>query len=305
MADSASSILLLRLQGTGDNVNLWGGYLNTALQTLERGQRGYQAYTPTGDATISWSNYSASNDFAVGHVKLVSGSVSAAFTLTLPNYQQKTRVWNDTGYSATLKTSAGTSVVIPTGYEAEIFCDGTDIKSTPLFVNGAVYATAGSNDNNLTTLAQVSALIAAQLTSGDGSFFVSADDTTRKFLESALTAGTSNVSLATSNGGGNETRDISVADLALVDGGDKSTSFTAVAGYRYTVDCTGGDITITAPASPSARDVILFEKYGTAGQVIWGRNGSNVKGQAEDGTTPDSFEGQKLMTYTGATRGWV
>lgn len=65
MTDTPSSILLLRLQSVGSNTNLWGGYLNTGLQTLERAAKGYQALAVTGDATVSWTNYSASNDGAV------------------------------------------------------------------------------------------------------------------------------------------------------------------------------------------------------------------------------------------------
>jgi hypothetical protein len=51
MADTPSSILLLRLQSIGSNTNLWGGYLNAALQTLERASKGYQALAVTGLAS--------------------------------------------------------------------------------------------------------------------------------------------------------------------------------------------------------------------------------------------------------------
>lgn len=203
MADSASSILLVRLQGTGGNINLWGGYLNVALQTLERGQRGYEAVTVNGDSTISWSNYAASNSFAVGLTKLNAGSLSASHTTTLPSYAMKTAVWNNTGYNAGIKTSGGTPVTVPTGYYAHLWNDGSNVISPPLFINGTAYGTEGTADNNLATRAGVSALIAAQLTAGDGSVLVSAADTTRKFLGTAITAG-SNITLTINNAGGNE-----------------------------------------------------------------------------------------------------
>jgi hypothetical protein len=161
MADTASSILLLRLQGTGDNINLWGGYLNTALETLERGQRGYEAVTVNGDSTVSWTNYSASNSYAVGLAKLNAGSLTASFTTTLPNYAMKTAVWNNTGHNAGVKTSGGTPITIPHNYYAHVWNDGSNVISPNMFVNGTVYATEGSLGNNLATRDGVSALIAS------------------------------------------------------------------------------------------------------------------------------------------------
>jgi hypothetical protein len=161
MADAPSSILLLRLQGTGDNVNLWGGYLNTALETLERGQRGYEAVTVNGDSTVSWTNYSASNSYAVGLAKLNAGSLTASFTTTLPNYAMKTAVWNNTGHNAGVKTSGGTPITIPHNYYAHVWNDGSNVISPNMFVNGTVYATEGSLGNNLATRDGVSALIAS------------------------------------------------------------------------------------------------------------------------------------------------
>ena len=161
MSDTASPILLLRLMGTGDHVNLWGGYLSETQKTLERGQRGYESITVNGDSTVTWNNYSATNSFAVGLVKQVAGSVSASHTTTLPSYAMKTAVWNTTGFTSALKTSGGTPIEIPHNYFANVFGDGSNIISPPMFVNGSVYATEGSLGNNLATRAGVSALIAA------------------------------------------------------------------------------------------------------------------------------------------------
>ena len=61
MADTPSSILLLRLQGVGGNVNTWGGYLNTALSTLEQASKGYQSLAVTGNAIIAWTQYQTGN----------------------------------------------------------------------------------------------------------------------------------------------------------------------------------------------------------------------------------------------------
>ena len=209
MSDTASPILLLRIMGTGDHVNLWGGYLNTNQKNLERGQRGFCLALTDRSKLITWNNYSATNSFAVGLVKQVAGSVSASHTTTLPSYAMKTAVWNTTGFTSALKTSAGTPIEIPHNYFANVFGDGSNIISPPMFVNGSVYATEGSLGNNLATRAGVSALIAAQLTSGDGSVLVAADDTTRKFLETAVVV-TSDITKTIVNSGGNKTLQLSV-----------------------------------------------------------------------------------------------
>lgn len=129
MTDTPSSILLLRLQSVGSNTNLWGGYLNTGLQTLERASKGYQALAVTGDATISWTNYSASNDGAVGSLKL-TGSLSSAATLTFPGYQHFLYVWNATGAAITIKCSGGTGVTLQNGDRALLYCERR-ITTTP------------------------------------------------------------------------------------------------------------------------------------------------------------------------------
>ena len=84
MADTASAILLQRIQSVGSNVNLWGGYINTNLQMLEQASKGYQTLAVTGDATISWTNYTLANSGSCAFLKL-TGTVTGV--LTFPGYQ--------------------------------------------------------------------------------------------------------------------------------------------------------------------------------------------------------------------------
>ena len=217
MADSPSSILLLRIQSVGSNVNLWGGYLNTALQTLERASKGYQALAVTGDATIAWTNYAAGNDGAVAFLKL-TGSISAPATLTLPSYQHFVAVWNAAGKPVTLKCAGGTGVSVANGDRVLLFCDGTDyangaptIFPAGLTVAGALTiagritgVSAGAATTDAVNVAQMAAAIAASVPAGTaGTFLNSIADTTRGFLTDKLTVSGS-LSLTTVNVGGNE-----------------------------------------------------------------------------------------------------
>jgi hypothetical protein len=162
VADTPSSILLLRLQATGSNTNLWGGYLNTALSTLERAAKGYQAYSATGSATISWANYSASNDFAVAFAKINSSGLAGAYTLTLPSQQAYFGAWNNTSYAGTLKNTGGTGIAIPANRRALLYGDGTDIgEAAPNWLSG--YVVTLTNNGDIVVYATLSTYVASAI----------------------------------------------------------------------------------------------------------------------------------------------
>lgn len=159
MTDTASSILLTREQSTGSNVNLWGGYLITTQRTTERASKGYQAYTVTGDATISWTNYSASNDFGVAFAKL-NGAPAAAWALTLPSYQTFLGTWNNSGKTGTFKNAAGTGVAVPTGRRSLLYGDATDIgEASPNWLSN--YASTLMNAGDIVVKTTLDTTIAA------------------------------------------------------------------------------------------------------------------------------------------------
>ena len=62
MTDSATSRYKARQQSQGSNTNTWGDdKLNEVLRLLDRGSKGYQALAMTGDTTLTWTNYVATN----------------------------------------------------------------------------------------------------------------------------------------------------------------------------------------------------------------------------------------------------
>lgn len=300
MVDSPSSILLLRLQGVGSNTNLWGGYLNTALQTLERASKGYQALAVTGDATISWTNYSATNDGAVAFLKL-TGSISSAAALTFPSYQNFTAVWNACGSTVTVKCSGGTGVAIPNGDRVLLFCDGTDyynaaptVFPSGLTVAGAIAVagkvtglTAGTANTDAVNVVQMAAAIAASVPAGTaGTFLNSIADTTRGFANVKITA--SGLLLAsTVNAGGNENLDIS------------TTGYTASGTDTYTITPSPA---ITAYAAGQTF-LVTFTNANTAASTI-NVSALGAKAITKNGATAlersDIAAGaQRLLTYDG------
>lgn len=209
MADTPSSILLLRLQATGSNTNLWGGYLNTAMSTIEQASKGYQALAVTGDATITWTNYSTGNTGQCAVLKL-TGTLAATATLTAPAYNNIALVWNTTGQTVTIKCAAGTGVAIPNNRKALIFCDGTDYYSAVSTWTGD--STTLANNGDIPSYTQVAALIAAAIAAASisvsGQVLNTVSDTTPGYLGSKQTVTTADdlflATKATANAGANE-----------------------------------------------------------------------------------------------------
>lgn len=79
-----------------------------------------------------------------------------------------------------------------------------------------------------------------------------------------------------------------------------TTNTTAVAGDQIVANSASA-LTITLPASPSAGDTVTISNQGTA-TVTVGRNGSNIKSDASDGTLPAAKSTQ--LVYVNATIGW-
>lgn len=311
MADSPSAILLLRLQSVGSNVNLWGGYINTALQTLERAAKGYQALAVVGDATISWTNYSASNDGAVGFFKL-TGSLSSAATLTAPGYQNVQDVWNATGAAVTIKCSGGTGVTIPNGMRTRIYCDATDYYSAASnWLNTPATTLTNAGDVVVKTTLETAIANASGLTAP---FILnSAADTTPGYLSTKVTtqvatltttqvAGLTSFSIATVHGGGNEQLAFGAGAGyvgGFLNGGLQSSEFTPVAGTAYDVDCSSAGVTVNlgGMTTPQLGHEIKINKFGVFTMLLKG----TVNGLTNATISATSNEEYR---YSGSTWGW-
>jgi hypothetical protein len=298
MADSASTILLQRIQSVGSNVNLWGGYINTNLQTLERASKGYQEYTVTGDATVSWTNYVATNTGSVARLKLI-GSPAAASTLTFPAYQNYISVDNACGQTVTIKCSGGTGVSIANGAKALIYCDAVDYyNAAPTLAPTSTQNTA-SNAYALWGAVQ-SAIATAALPATAGTVLVNAADTTAGYIGTKIT-GLGAASVSTTGTPGNGSLVIAVGALGLSDGGTISGAGAAAVNTRYLVDASTA-YTITFPAAPAAKDVIKLTKFGLSLITI---NWNGLKGKGDTTSSPFVPEGDVIFTYSGASRGWI
>jgi len=86
----------------------------------------------------------------------------------------------------------------------------------------------------------------------------------------------------------------------------KTANFTAVAGEGYSVDTSGGAITMTLPSSPSVGDTVEVIDVGgsiSTNSVTVGRNGSNINGGSGNSIFNINNSHYNCI-YLSATEGW-
>ncbi len=200
-----------KAQASGENLNTWGvsPNLNDTLQAIANGICRWNPLTINVGATttISETNYSLTNDTEVAAIKLVAGTVAAAFALVIPGRSKMIPVWNTTGYTATIKLAATTGFALPTGRIAIVGTDGsTDVYNMTPNYGGTPTPTSGSLDIGAWSAVET-AIANAALPATAGTIRNSATDTTSNYIATKLTFSGSLVA-TTSNPGGNETRDV-------------------------------------------------------------------------------------------------
>ena len=138
MASTASDLLQVRLQGTGDNSNTWGTLLNTALSRMEESIADITNIAVTAaNYTLDDTQYVEHDDAtptAESHVAAVkvTGTLTGNRTVFVPARNKMYWIWNATGGSYTLTIDVvgggGSGYVVPQGYLQAVICDGTNVE---------------------------------------------------------------------------------------------------------------------------------------------------------------------------------
>ncbi len=331
----------IKLQAAGENLNTWGDpNLNNDLIIASNLASKWNVLTVNvGGYTVSETNYSTTNDTEVAFIKLNAGTIAAAFNFVMVGRAKRVLVWNNTGYTATLKLAATTGFSLPTGRIALVATDGsTDVyNASPSYIGTA---NTISNAGDVANKSYVDTAIAtAVIPAAAGTVLNSGSDTTAGYLGTKATAKTNGgLVRSTLNAGANEqnqfaldntnlaastnvaaadtlaiydstvtamksqTRALLVGKFGLVSQASSATQ-AVTAGNLYPLDCTAGAGTLTLPAAASAGDVFAVVIFGTNGWTM-NTNSLNYYGAAY-AAFAGSAEGLTFFYYSGASRGWI
>lgn len=189
MASSYTTKLRLEKQADGENENTWGQIVNRVFETIEQAIAGlHEVVLASSDVTLTATN--GQLDQARNMMLKCTGTLSASVNVIIPAQPKLYVVLNDTSgaYNVTIKTAAGTGVVIPQGTIQLVACDGTDCDVLSV-----------SEAQNATTLAGVAAATYARKDQGlpTDQIFTRAQGTQRQAL--AISAGNVAVDASLSN----------------------------------------------------------------------------------------------------------
>jgi microcystin-dependent protein len=124
MADTATPLIDLVDQETGNNNNTWGDIADANFLKIENAIAGTSAIVTTGGTTILTA------DQQRPYIMIVSGTLTSNAILTALARSKSWIVINNTAgaFSVTLGCAGGgTSYIVPRGRAIEVACDGTNI----------------------------------------------------------------------------------------------------------------------------------------------------------------------------------
>lgn len=128
--------LRLTLQVTGDNNGTWGTVTNSGvIDLIDTAIAGTQSISVgSTDVTLTNNNGVADTSRAM-ILSLAAGAGVGARNIICPSFSKLYVVYNNTGYTQTIKTAAGPDVVaVPTGQTAFVRCDGVSVFSAANYV---------------------------------------------------------------------------------------------------------------------------------------------------------------------------
>lgn len=143
MASTFSDLLRLEKQADGENENTWGQTLNAQIELLEDAIAGRASITlAASNVTLTTSN--GATDQARECILDLNGTITANIEIIVPASAKFYIVNNGTtqtvAETVTVKTSAGTGIVIPDGDAYLVWCDGTNVEVLAAPAGGTVDA---------------------------------------------------------------------------------------------------------------------------------------------------------------------
>ena len=160
MATTYNNNLRIAEIGTGDQAGVWGVTTNYNLATLLT-----EAITGVTSVTISGNQALSALDGVTDQARqaalLLGGTPVASFTLYVPPVDKIYIIKNSTGQTATISAATlangttptgGTTITIPNGFTALIYCDGTNIADGINRINNSLSVSGNGEFNGTGSL---------------------------------------------------------------------------------------------------------------------------------------------------------
>jgi hypothetical protein len=130
MASTPDPLLKLELQASGEHPDTWGDNLNATIALIGQAIAGRASIATTGGMTTLTDTQYATNQDRMAALDF-SGVLASNAEIIVPSRTKSWIVRNQcTGsFTLTVKTSAGSGVVVSQGQIAIVWCDGTNVLS--------------------------------------------------------------------------------------------------------------------------------------------------------------------------------
>ena len=144
MASTYTASLSLEKQASGEGSNTWGTLLNTVLDNIDTAIAGYLAKSVAGSSDVTLTAAEALNATIQ-----CTGALTGNINVIVPTVEQRWTFHNGTSgaFTLTVKTSAGTGIVVPQGEKMDLYCDGTNVViGAPTAFLGTVFTLVDPTD---------------------------------------------------------------------------------------------------------------------------------------------------------------
>lgn len=125
MTSSATTRNRLEKQGTGDNANTWGTYLNGSIDLIDAALDGRTAFSLSGSKTLTSANYAA--DESRERFLDITGGTGG--TVTIPAVEKWYIVRNASSGDVVFTTGSGVTQTVKSGSVTLLVSDGTNIRA--------------------------------------------------------------------------------------------------------------------------------------------------------------------------------
>jgi hypothetical protein len=166
MSSTFSTDLKIELIANGEQSGTWGTTTNDNFTNVFEDAivgTGTPIFTTDADLTLTYTSTNTpqiARNLALNVISSVVGGLTATRSLIVPTIQKNYLIKNNTtgGQAILVKTAAGAGIIIPNGYKAFVYVNGTDVtQAVDYFPNiTTVNATVAGGSINYTPIGNIS-----------------------------------------------------------------------------------------------------------------------------------------------------